>query len=98
MDYVGDGVQDGIGNGIESVILAFLTEDGGARFKLRGTDFGNHSPLEPGAQSFLDRFEILRRAIARHHDLIGILMQFIEGVKEFLLRPVLALQKLDIVN
>ena len=41
---------------------------------------------------------MLRRHVARDHDLLVVVVQRVEGVEEGLLRRVLALQELDVVD
>jgi len=78
--------------------LGLALDDGNAGFKIRRLDVGGQAPLKPGAQTLLQRFDFLRRAVRRDDDLAAIVVQRVEGVEKLLLRALLAGQKLDVVD
>ena len=55
-------------------------------------------PLEPAAQPVLQGRDLLRRPVGRDDDLLVGVVEGVEGVEELLLRPLLALQELDVVD
>ena len=61
-------------------------------------DVGDEAPLETGAKAFLERRDLLRQRVGRHHDLLLRVVKRIERVEELLLRRVLARDELDVVH
>ena len=59
---------------------------------------GDESPLESRAHPVFEAREVLRRNIARDHDLLVVVVQRVEGVEERLLGLLFALQELDVVD
>ena len=78
--------------------LGLALDDGNAGFKIRRLDVGGQAPLKPGAQTLLQRFDLLRGAVRRDDDLAAIVVQRVEGVEKLLLRALLAGQELDVVD
>ena len=77
--------------------LGLALYNGHAGFKFGGLDIGGQAPLKAGAQTILQAFDLLGRAIAGDHDLAARVVQRVEGVEEFFLCTFLARNKLDIV-
>src|SRR5205809_353920 len=61
-------------------------------------DVGEQAPLEARAQPLLERRDVTGRPVARHDDLGSGLVERVEGMKEFLLDPLLVLEELDVVD
>ena len=78
--------------------LGFAFDDGDTGLKIRRLNVGGQAPLKPGAQTLLQRFDLLRRAVRRDDDLPAIVVQRVEGVEKLLLRALLAGQELDVVD
>ena len=78
--------------------LGFALDDGDTGLKIRRLNVSGQAPLKPGAQTLLQRFDLLRRAVRRDDDLPAIVVQRVEGVEKLLLRALLAGQELDVVD
>ena len=96
-----DAARDEIGDVVRqthALERGVLLEDGNAHREVRRLDVGDQPPLEARAQSLLDLGNVLRRAVARHDDLLARLVQIVERVEEFLLCPLFARDELDVID
>ncbi len=75
-----------------------LPQDRDPGFEFWRLDVGQQAPLEPAAQPIFERHQALGSAVAGDHDLLGRVVQRIEGVEELLLSSFLVLQELDVVD
>ena len=92
-----DVLEDLVGH-LEPLGLRLLAEDRDAGLEVGRLHVGDQAPLEPAAHAVLEAGEVLRRHVARDHDLLVVVVQGVEGVEERLLRLRLALQELDVVD
>ena len=90
-------LEDLVGH-LEPLGLRLLAEDRDARLEVGRLHVGDEAPLEAAAHAVLEAGEVLRRHVARDHDLLVVVVQGVEGVEERLLRLRLALQELDVVD
>ena len=67
-------------------------------FQVRGLDVGDQTPCEARVEPFLDRRDVLGRAVARNHNLFLRVMQFVESVEELFLCAVFRAERLNIVD
>ena len=72
-------------------------QDGGAQGLVERADLDHETAGEPRADALVERLEIGRRTVRRHHDLAAGIDQRIERVAEFLL-DLLALDELHVVE
>ena len=86
--------------GRHRAVIAFglVAQDGQAGFEVRRLDVGDEPPLEPAAQTFLQRRDGVGHAIAGDHDLLVGAVQRVERVEELLLQALFALHELDVVD
>ena len=61
-------------------------------------DIGDEAPAQPRLHPILHPLEVGRRLVGRDDDLAVLVDQGIEGMKEFLLRRILARDELDVVD
>ena len=90
-------VQTSGGSSIPSN-LGLLVENRHLRLEIGRLDIGHQTPLKTRPQTLHQSGDILRRAIARDHDLLLRIVQFVEGVEELFLRAFLRTERLDIVD
>ena len=83
---------------VEIQQLGLALDDGNAGLEIRRLDVGGQTPLKTGAQTLLQRFDLLRGTIGRDDDLPTVVVQRVEGVEKFLLRALLARKELDVVD
>ena len=83
---------------METIVLCFLLEDRDFRFQVRRLNIGDQAPFETRAQALFDRVDVLRQAVRGNNDLLLLLVQRIEGVKELFLGAFLAGNELDVVD
>ena len=72
---------------MQKLCLAF--DDGHAGLKIRRLHIGGQAPLEAGAQTLFQTFDLLGRAVGGNDDLLVGIVQGVEGVEELLLRGLL---------
>ena len=97
LEVVGDVFRHIVGQ-VQVEQLGLALDDGHPRFKIRRLDIGGQAPLKPGAQAFLQTFDLLGGPVRRDHDLFAGVVQRVEGVEKLLLRALFAGQELDIVD
>ena len=68
------------------------------RLEIGRLDVGDEAPLETRPQPFLERRNLVRRAVAAEDDLFLRVVERVEGVEELGLRAFLAGEELDVVN
>src|SRR2546430_504449 len=78
--------------------VRFFSQDRQARLDVWWLKLGRKSPFKSRNQAVFEICDSRGRAIAGQHDLFVPVEKRIECVKEFLLGPLLAAQKLDVVN
>ena len=78
-------------------LLAFLIYNSHAGLKVRCSNIRRQSAFKTGADSVVQRFNFLNRAVKRYHDLLVVLEKGIKGVEKFLLCLLLARYKVNIV-
>ena len=78
--------------------LRLLLQNGQAHLDVRRLQVGDQPPLEARDQPVFQVLNLAGRPVAGQHDLLVRLVQRVEGVEELLLNPLLAGQKLDVVN
>ena len=78
--------------------LRFLVQNRHLGFEIGRLNVHHQAPLESGPQALHQARRAFRRGIARDHDLLLMIVEFVEGVKELFLRPFLAGQDLDVVD
>ena len=78
--------------------FCLAADDGDAGFKVRCADVGDQAPLEPAADPFFQRFQLLGRLIRSDHDLLALSVELVERVEEFLLHAFLVAEKLNVVD
>ena len=86
-----------VGQG-EAAHPALLLHDCHARVVARFFDRRDQAPLEAADQALLQLRDLLRRTVGRQDDLPLLLVERVEGVEEFLLRPLAVLQEVDVVD
>ena len=74
------------------------TQNREAGLEIRTLNIGDETPLEPAAQTVLECGNCIRGAVRGEHDLLVVLMQFVERVEEFLLEAFLSFEELDVIN
>src|ERR1017187_1315907 len=77
--------------------LGLFVEDGHLGFEIGSLNIGDQTPFETRSQAFNQAGNLLGRRIARNDDLLLVIMQLVEGVKELLLRTLFSAENLDIV-
>ena len=77
---------------------AFFSQNRHLRFEIRRLNIGHQTPFETRTQTLHQARDLLRRTVARYHDLLLRIMQFIERVKEFFLRSFFRTERLNIVD
>ena len=97
-DVVGDERQHRIGNAVEVLGFGLLTQNREPSLELRRLNVGDEPPLEPAAETVFDRGDRLRRPVGGDHDLRAAPVQVVEGVEEFFLELLGALEELDVIN
>ena len=78
--------------------LLFFSQDRHTCFKIRGGNVGDEAAFKPGAKTFLQSFNILRRPVTGNDNLLVRVVKRIEGVEEFFLGTFFSNQKLYVVN
>src|SRR5436190_2011228 len=78
--------------------MRFFPQDRHACFDIGWLELGGESPFETGNESMLEIRNLGRRAVAREDNLFMPVEQGVEGVEKFLLRALLASEKLDVVD
>ena len=58
----------------------------------------HHAPSETRTKALFEALEVGRRLVSRHDHLAAVLDQRVEGVKELLLRRILAADELNVVD
>src|SRR5437762_5321095 len=93
------------GQEIESLVAQFDTEgmcffpqDRHACFDIGRLELSRKSPFETGNESMLEIRNLGRWAVARENNLFMPVEKGVEGVKKFLLRALLAAEKLNVVD
>jgi len=76
----------------------FIPEDGETGFEIRRLEFGDQTPFESGDESLFEPLDLVRRPIARHHNLFMGVEEGVECMKEFLLKAFLSGEKVNIVD
>ncbi len=67
-------------------------------FEVGRLDIGHKTPFETRAETLHQARDLLRRAVARNHDLLLRVVEFVEGVEELFLSAVLRAERLNIVD
>ena len=80
------------------VIRGFFLQDGDPSFEVGRRNVGGKSAFETIAQALLESRDVTRNHVRGQNDLTVSGMQRIEGVKQFLLSPLAAGQKLYVVE
>src|SRR5690606_34503523 len=80
------------------VVFRLLAQDRDTRLEIRWLDVRDESPLEARDQALLEPRDLLRRTVARHHDLALRIMQRVERVEELLLRALLLTEEVHVVD
>ena len=96
--HLGGDELEHVGRHREAVVGGLLAQDRDARLQLGRRDVGREAPLEPVAEPFLERLEVLRRTVRGHDDLLVLVVQGVERMEELFLRRLLALDELDVVD
>ena len=96
-DAVGEEGQYVLRN-LHAHALHLVSQDGEAGFHIRRLQVRNETPLKAAHQTMLQVLNFTGRPIAGQHDLLVRFVQCIESVEELLLYPLLAGEKLDIIN
>src|SRR5262249_35499622 len=94
----GDRFEDGGIGERDAIELGPLAEDRDARGEIWGADVGDEPGLESLPETFLDRDQLTRKAIASENELSPGLVQRVERVKELLLGLGLAGEELNVVD
>src|SRR5712691_1152850 len=82
----------------EAFVLRFFLQNGDLSLEIRRLDVRDQSPLKPRAKPLLDGIDVLRQAVRGDNDLLLLLVERVEGVKKFFLRPLFSGDELDIVD
>ena len=96
-DVLGDEQQDVVGD-LDRLRLGLLRQDRDTSLEVRALDVGDETPLETAPKPILERRHCVRGAVRREHDLLVVLVEFVEGVEELLLETVLAFHELNVVD
>ena len=78
--------------------VRFLLQNRDFRLEIRRLDVRNQPPLEPRPQPLLERWNLMRRAVAADDDLFLRIVERIEGMEELRLRALLSGDELDVVD
>ena len=70
---------------LDAFRFGLLVQDGHLGLEIGRLDVGHQSPFEARAQTLHQAGNVLRRRIARDHDLLLVVVQFVEGVEELFL-------------
>ena len=80
------------------LLLGLLLQDGNLGLQVGWLDVHHQPPLKARTQPVFKVRQLLGRTVAGDDDLLIQLMQRVEGVKELLLRALLAAEELDVVD
>ena len=81
---------------VEKLRFSFYNSD--SCFKIRRLDVRDQVLLKAGAETVVERADLLGRTVGGQYDLLVRLVERVEGMEEFLLRTFLAADELDIVD
>jgi hypothetical protein len=78
--------------------LGLLAKNRGLGLQVRRLDVRDEAPFESRAEALLQRGDLAGDAVRADHDLLGGVVQIVEGVEKLLLRPLLSRDELDVVD
>src|SRR5436305_3882291 len=78
--------------------FGLLVENGHFRLEIGSLNVYQQAPFKPGAQSLDETGKLARSRVARNHQLLLVIVEFIEGVEELFLGPLFSCNDVDIVN
>jgi len=90
-------VADIVGQ-LESETHGLVLDDGHARLVVGRLNVRDKAPFKPRFETVLQTQHLVGRPVGRQNDLAPSLIEVVEGVEEFLLRGILAGNKLDVVD
>ena len=78
--------------------FGLLVQDRHLGFEIRRLHIDHQTPFESGTKPLDQAGKLIRRRIARDHDLLLVVIQFVEGMEELFLGAFLAGNDVDVVN
>ena len=83
---------------VDALAVRFFLQDGDLGFEIGHLDVGDQAPFETRAEALLNRGDFLGRAIGGDHDLLLLIVERVESVKELFLGALGAGDELDVVD